>query len=137
MFEALKDMTDKRPSLAIIAGFAPVFNFCLMAALSPQDDRPGGQPFWQRAFYTIKAFTKSFLPISIQEPGNWVHPNHPHVELVWPFYNTTGVSQWPAIKIHTIWGTYVPILMGIAVHKLAEHTGLNEALEEHGVPFDI
>jgi hypothetical protein len=132
---------DHRISLAVVAGFIPPLHFSLMPLWKSGEawNMQGGDP--GKLFYVAANFIKSFLPVSIQtNPANWVHPYHPHVEYVWPVFNNGDESPqavWGSVRTHTIWGTYAPILMGIAIHKIADHTGLNEKLEEAGFPFDI
>ena len=126
----------KRLSIATIAGFAPVTGFVLSAALAP------GQTLQQRFFYALKNLAKSFTTVNLEEPDDWKYPNHPHVEFVWPFYvnprsSSTESARWGSVKTHTIWGTYVPIFMGILTHKLFTRSGINRFLEDKGLPFDI
>lgn len=125
---------DHRISLAVVAGFAPVSAHIAMAVLAPgQDNRT-------RLFYGLKELAKTFTPVVLQEPGEWTHENHPHVKAIFPFYSDGSESRaavWGAFKAHNIFLTYLPILAGIGIHKLADHTGINEKLEEAGFPFDI
>lgn len=72
-----------------------------------------------------QAWMKSFLGIEVEQAYSG---NHPHVL---PF--TGSGSFW----VHVIKGTYFPICFGLLVHKIADVLGINDELEDAGVPINI
>jgi len=103
----------KKPSLAVLTGFLVPINF--IAQQTAKYD-------WT---YGMAALFKTVLGIELEQAYSGYHP---HVK---PF---TGEGSFIT---HVIKGFWFPILFGLGVHKLADRLGINDELDDAGIPVVI